>query len=369
LAGWLLLGTGPLPLLTALALGGLFAWRLRDRVRGVLAGVKGRADELALVVRVAAPLERGRFVSALLGRLRDDLGGAPLSRRLGRLARLARWLNVKNDLLRAPAASALLGTTHVAFAVAAWRRAWGADLGRWLTAVGAFEALHSLAGYAFENPADPFPEVVEGGPLFDGEGLGHPLRPAAHFVRNDVRLGGELRLLVVSGSNMSGKSTLLRAVGANAVLALAGAPVRATRLRLSPLVVGATLRVQDSLTAGRSRFYAEVLRVRRLVELARGRQPLLFLLDELFAGTNSHDRRLGAAAVVRALVEAGAVGLLTTHDLALTDIADGLAPRAANAHFEDRFVEGALVFDYRLCPGVVPRGNALALLRAAGFKV
>src|SRR5205807_1961729 len=141
----------------------------------------------------------------------------------------------------------------------------------------------------------------------------------------------------ISGSNMSGKSTLLRAVGTNTVLAWAGAPVRATTLRLSPLVVGATLRIQDSLQAGRSRFYAEVLRVRQLLDLARGAPPLLFLVDELFQGTNSHDRRVGAEAVIRRLVSAGALGLVTTHDLALTDIAEHLSPQAANVHFEDQF--------------------------------
>ena len=193
--------------------------------------------------------------------------------------------------------------------------------------------------------------------------------PKATCVRNDARLGGELRVLVVSGSNMSGKSTLLRTVGVNAVLALAGAPVRAGRLRVSPLTVGATLRVQDSLQAGVSRFMAEVQRVRQLVELARGPRPLLFLLDEVFQGTNSGDRRQGAEAVVRRLVESGAVGLVTTHDLALTGIAERLAPRAANVHFEDRFEGGAITFDYLMRPGVVQSTNGLALMRAVGIDV
>jgi DNA mismatch repair ATPase MutS len=187
-------------------------------------------------------------------------------------------------------------------------------------------------------------------------------------VRNDVRLVGGLRVLVVSGSNMSGKSTLLRTVGINAVLALAGGTVRAHRLRLSPLAVGATLRVQDSLQAGRSRFFAEITRVRRLLDLARS-GPLLFLLDEVFQGTNSGDRRQGAEAVVRRLVEAGAVGLVTTHDLALTGIAERLAPRAANVHFEDRYEDGAMTFDYRMRPGVVQSTNGLALMRAVGIDV
>ena len=145
--------------------------------------------------------------------------------------------------------------------------------------------------------------------------------------------------------------------------------MRARQLRLSPLTVGATLRIQDSLQAGRSRFYAEITRVRQLVDLARGEPPLLFLLDELLQGTNSHDRRIGAEAIVRGLVNHGAIGLITTHDLALTEIADLLAPRAQNVHFEDQFADGTITFDYRMHNGFVKNSNALALMRAVGIEV
>jgi len=174
---------------------------------------------------------------------------------------------------------------------------------------------------------------------------------------------------VVSGSNMSGKSTLLRSVGTNALLALAGAPVCAQRLRVSPLTLGASIRIQDSLETGSSRFYAEITRIRRLVERASQERPLLFLLDEILAGTNSHDRRIGAEAVVRGFVERAAIGLVTTHDLALARIADDLSPRAANVHFEDQLFDGRICFDFRLRPGVVQKSNALALMRAVGLDV
>src|SRR5581483_5523950 len=177
------------------------------------------------------------------------------------------------------------------------------------------------------------------------------------------------RVIVVSGSNMSGKSTLLRSVGVNVVLALAGAPVRAVRLRLSPLVIGATLKVEDSLQAGHSRFYAEILRIRAIVDRARGPVPLLFLLDEILHGTNSYDRRIGAEAIVRALVDLGAIGLVTTHDLALTELPQQLGPAAVNMHFEDRLEQGRMVFDYRMREGVVEHSNALALMRAVGLEV
>jgi DNA mismatch repair ATPase MutS len=168
---------------------------------------------------------------------------------------------------------------------------------------------------------------------------------------------------------MSGKSTFLRTVGINAVLALAGGPVRARRLRLAPLAIGATLRIQDSLQEGRSRFQTELRRVRQVVDLTRGLPPVLFLFDEIFAGTNSHDRRQGAEAVVRGLVEAGAIGLVTTHDLALAHIAEQLGGRGANVHFADHLENGEMTFDYRLHPGVVQKSNALALMRAVGLKV
>jgi DNA mismatch repair ATPase MutS len=175
--------------------------------------------------------------------------------------------------------------------------------------------------------------------------------------------------LLVSGSNMSGKSTLLRSVGVATVLAQAGAPVRAQSLLLSPLAVGASLRVFDSLKDGHSHFYAEIRRLRQVVELITGKIPVLFLLDEILHGTNSHDRRIGAEAVVRNLVARGALGLVTTHDLALAKIADDLGSRAANVHFEDQVQDGVMHFDYRMRPGVVTRSNALALMRAVGLEV
>ena len=188
-------------------------------------------------------------------------------------------------------------------------------------------------------------------------------------MRNSVRLDPEMRLLLVSGSNMSGKSTLLRTVGINAVLAQAGAPVRASRLALSPLRIGATLRIQDSLREGASRFYAEITRLRQISDLARGTGGVLFLIDEILHGTNSHDRRIGAGAVMRRLVERDALGIVTTHDLALAQVADELSPAMENVHFEDYVEEGEIRFDYRLRPGVVTKSNAIELMRAVGLEV
>jgi DNA mismatch repair ATPase MutS len=298
-----------------------------------------------------------------------DVDGLAPSQQIARLNRLIDMLDARRNMIFAPLAALLLWPLQFAIAIERWRQSSGPAVARWLAAVGELEALSSLAGYSYEHPHDPFPELVEGEARFEAEGLGHPLIPESRSVRTDLQLSAELCVLVVSGSNMSGKSTLLRTVGTNTVLALAGAPVRARRLCLSPLQVGASIRIQDSLQAGASRFYAEITRLRQIVELTDGELPVLFLLDEILHGTNSHDRRIGAEGVVRGLVERGAIGLVTTHDLALARIAEELAPRAANVHFEDHLEGGKISFDYLLRPGVVQRSNALELMRSVGLEV
>jgi MutS domain V len=371
LVGWLALGwTSALFFVVAIFEIGFAAW-FRARVWRILGAVRKKARDLAVLSTLLARLEAERFAAPRLRDLRASLdsAGLPPSARIAQLSRLLERLNWRSNQIFAPVAALLLWATQHAFAVEAWRAASGSAIGRWLKVVGEFEALCSLATYAYENPADPFPDVSNEGPVFEAEGLAHPLLQAEASVRNDVHLGEAVSVLVVSGSNMSGKSTLLRSVGTNAVLAMAGAPVRARRLRLSWLAVGASIRVQDSLEAGYSRFYAEITRLRQLIDIAKQSSPLLFVLDELLQGTNSHDRRLGAEAVVRALLNAGAIGLLTTHDLALTQIAKDLSPRASNVHFQDHLAGDAITFDYRIRPGVVPRGNGLSLMRAVGLPV
>jgi hypothetical protein len=368
---WQLAMCGPLPLLAIFAAEALFALPLRRRVQKIARAVELPGQDLALLAAMLARFEAERFTAPLLVRLRTalDTNGVPPSRRIKQLHRLINLLDARRNQLFAAIAPLLLWATQLTLAVESWRSVSGPAIGRWLEALGDFEALCCLSGYAYEHAGDPFPEIVEDGPLFDGEGLGHPLLPLQRCVRNDVSLGAQIQALVVSGSNMSGKSTLLRTVGTNAVLGMAGAPVRARRLKLSPLVVGTSMRIQDSLQEGTSRFYAEIQRLRRLVDLARGPVPLLFLLDEILHGTNSHDRRIGAEAIVRGLLAREAIGLVTTHDLTLTQIADNLAPRAMNVHFEDHLEDGKMSFDYRMRPGVVEKSNALALMRSVGLEV
>jgi hypothetical protein len=368
---WAWFELGVIPLLAIFTAELAFALTLARRTQRALAAVSAHARDLLLLSALLNRIEKEPAESALLTRLRATLvtKGHPASLQIGRLARLVQLLDARKNQLFLPVAAVLLWSTQLAMAIDAWRGTSGPAITRWLTAVGEFEALCALAAYSAENPADPFPEIAAAAPWLDANGLGHPLIPLAQCVRNDLRLGGPVRALVVSGSNMSGKSTLLRAAGVGVVMALAGAPVRALRLSLSPLAIGATLRVQDSLQAGKSRFYAEITRVRQVVDQAAGPLPLLFLFDELFHGTNSHDRRIGAEAVLRGLLNRGAIGLITTHDLALAKIAADIGQQAANVHFEDHLENGQMRFDYRMRPGIVEHSNALALMRAVGLDV
>jgi hypothetical protein len=371
LIAWFVWDIGFTPFVAALLIEiGVAVW-LSGGTGEVLEAVEKAARDLQLMTEILARLEREPVKAERLLRLRAlvETAGLPPSRRIAHLRRLIDWLNADQNQLFTPFALLLLWRIRFAFALDAWRAKYGSAVAGWLQMVGEYEALGALAGYAFENPDDQYPAIAVEGPIFAGEQVGHPLIPIARCVRNDVQLGGDLRVLVVSGSNMSGKSTLLRTVGINTVLALTGAPVRAKRVRVSPMAIGATLRIQDSLQAGKSRFFAEITRLRQLVDLARGPLPLLFLLDEILHGTNSHDRRLGAEAIVRGFVELGAVGLVTTHDLALAEIVERLGSRAANVHFDDELVNGAVTFDYRMRPGVTQHSNALALMRAVGLDV
>lgn len=349
----------------------LYLHRIGRRVAPVVSAVEAAAHELHLISGVLERLEREQFQSALLARLRASLEteGKPPSQRLARLKRLMEYLDSRDNLFVRFAEFFILWTPHLAVKVEEWRRASGPSVRRWLVALGEMEALCSLASHAFEHPDDPFPEFTTESPSFAAEGIGHPLLNENRVVRNDVSIGGALRLLVVSGSNMSGKTTLLRTMGVNAVLAQAGAPVRARKLVLSPLAVGASIHVTDSLQNGVSRFYAEILRIRQILSQTTAGLPVLFLIDEFLHGTNSHDRRIGAQALVRGLVDRGAMGLITTHDLALADIAEVLEARAANVHFEDHLEDGQMRFDYVMHSGIVRKSNALELMRSVGLEI
>jgi DNA mismatch repair ATPase MutS len=362
------------PLLGVLAVQAGLNQAVRDRVQRGVAAIEQAHEDLRLLSALLRRIEREPFETPALRdlgrRLSSGTPGTPpltASATLAKLATVVNFVEARRNPFLAPLLLPLMYTIQSALAAERWRRRHGRAVGAWLKTLGEIESLVSIAAYSFERPADPFPEFVAGPATFCAVGLGHPLIGTAARVCNDVELGAATRVLLVSGSNMSGKSTLLRSVGINTVLAMAGAPVCATRLRLTPLQVGASIRVNDSLHQGSSRFYAEITRLRQLFE--PWPLPLLFLLDELLQGTNSADRRIGAQGVVRNLLARGAIGLVSTHDLTLTDDTGLLGGALRNVHFQDELHDGRLTFDFTLRDGVVTRSNGVELMRAIGLDV
>ena len=326
--------------------------------------------DIALLLGVLSRLEAEQFTSPYLAEIlaKLDTEGQRPSKHIKRLTRLIELVHSRRNMIARLFWFFLAVDVHLAHAVERWRLTSGQALGRWLDAIGEIEALVSLAGYRFERPNYVWPEFGGQDAAFDATAIAHPLL-GLDAVANDINLNDELRLLIVSGSNMSGKSTLLRTIGIGAALAQAGAPVRAERLRMSPLAIGASIQINDSIQAGNSRFYAEVRRLHAIISVASTSIPLIFLIDECLHGTNSHDRRIGAAAIVRTLLDRSAIGLVTTHDLALTEISKTLGTRAANVHFVDHLRDGSLSFDYTMRSGVVQKSNAVALMRSVGIDV
>jgi hypothetical protein len=362
------------PLAVVLAIELLLYSRWRRRAQTVLETLHSNAEGVTLFSQVLERIEREQFASPGLRARTAELtrGNLPASQAVRQLARIVYWVDGREGMLAKLADLPLLYSLQTAFAADAWRARWGKRMRAWLDAAGEVEALLSLASYSFEHPDDPFPEFAAPSPavpLFDGKELGHPLIPNAQCVRNSVRLDSTTRVLLVSGSNMSGKSTLLRTVGVNAVLALAGAPIRGESLRFTPSALGTRIRSTDSLQEGRSNFYTEILQIRRVFELLNRPVPLLFLFDELLEGTNSKDRYVGAEGLLRALMDRGATGIVSTHDLALTAVGESLGTAIRNVHFQDYVENGQMRFDYKLRDGVVARSNAIELMRLIGLRV
>ncbi|WP_254063699.1 mismatch repair protein [Granulicella sp. S190] len=360
-----------IPFFLLLAAASILTASLHKQTAEVLHSTGHALKDLRLLASLLSRLEREHFESPRLHSLRQQLSShhLPASQAIARLRTIGDYIDaLDSPILRALNVS-LLYSVQVAYAAESWRSAHGTAVRSWLAATGEAEALLSLSAYSYEHPADPFPEFIEGPPCLIAEQLGHPLIPSAKCVRNSVSLCGETRVLLISGSNMSGKSTLMRAVGINTVLAMAGAPVRAQRMQLTPLQIGASILINDSLQEGSSRFYAEITRLHHICTLAEKNPPVLFLLDELLQGTNSKDRLIGAEGVVNALLESGAIGLISTHDLALTNIGEQRDPRLHNVHLQDEIVDGKMKFDFKLQDGVVTKSNGIELMRLIGLKV
>lgn len=370
------LGWPPLWLLPAVAQGVLLK-RFLARLNADFARVGSMRDALGAYVPQLRVLEAWPDDGGSLEAVRHRLGEGDdaAHRRLSVLAGLVDTVDSRRNMVYAALAPAFLLDVHLAARLDAWRRRSGPAVREWLTALGEAEALSALAALAHDHPDWTFPTWrTDEEARVEATGLGHPLLAPGECVRNDVQVGPPGSFLLVTGSNMSGKSTLLRALGANVVLAGAGGPVCAASLTLVPVRVWTSMRIEDNLAEGVSLFMAELLRVRDIVEAAGvpGVPPVFYLLDEILHGTNTAERSVAARAVVRHLVDHGAIGAVSTHDLTLAE-SPQLTPHAENVHFREQVsrVEGRthLDFDYRLRPGVATTRNALRLLEAVGLDL
>jgi hypothetical protein len=354
------------PLLLVQAVIGLIYTR---RVRAHLKILLPLTNELVVLRQAMALIQSQQFSSPKLRSLVKSIAGGHAYRNVSKIERWARAVELRaKDFFYVPSLLLALGTQLI-FAVDRWRTKNGEEFLQWIDAWAEFDALNALACYAYEHARDIFPELLDGPVRLEAVSLCHPLLNPDTCCGNDVALNEDTKFYLISGSNMSGKSTFLRTIGVNAVLASAGAPVRAESAALSIFRVCASLSVIDSLAEGKSRFLAEVERLRETIRSTEQEEPVLFLIDEILSGTNSADRRVAVGAVVQTLIRHVAIGAFSTHDLALAEIAESPQWKGVNVHMQAENPDEPLEFDYRLKPGILRQTNALAIVRMIGIEL
>ncbi len=349
----------------------LVATPFRAKVMEVAGSVSSREHGFVRYGDMLELIEKEPFESELLKEAKVSLAktGVSATKEMAAISRIIGFLDARNnEVFRLFIGPILMWDVNCVLALEAWRRRAGKHVRPWLEALGEVEALASVAGLAFDRPEYAWPELSDT-PRFEANGLGHPLLSPEKRINNDVSLAGRGYALIITGSNMSGKSTLLRAMGVNVVLALLGAPVCAVALTLGELRVVTSMRIKDSLEEGVSHFYAELQKLKLVIDLARGDKTVFFLLDEILHGTNTRERLIGARAIVRELLARGAMGAVSTHDLGIGDLEAELDGRARNVHFEEQVVEEKMTFDYKLREGLVQSSNALRLMKIVGIDV
>jgi hypothetical protein len=357
----------------------LYSLSLLPKVEPIAAAVSAREGALAPYRSMLELIARERFEAPSLQRLQAKISSTKESERtaseeIGKLSAIAGFLDARqNEVFRFFIGPLFLWDLHCVLALERWQLRAGRRVRSWIDAIGEFEALASLAGFANDHRETTWPKLGET-TSFRAKGLGHPLIDARVRVTNDVSLRGAGTALLVTGSNMSGKSTLLRSMGINTVLAMAGAPVVADELVMAPVELRTSMWARDSLAKGVSHFYAELEKLKKVVDGIGAGRPLFFLLDEILQGTNSRERIIGARSVLRHLLQRGAMGAISTHDVGLLDLGAELDAHVDKVHFEEQVAEtengkSAMSFDYKLRPGVVRSTNALRLMRRVGIDV
>ena len=333
--------------------------------------VSRSSDLLKAYSSVIKLIENGEFTSPLLQKLqsafRDEIAASDRIRQLSKLVgRLDYRLNV---LVSAPLNLLFFTDIHFCLALEQWKREHASLIPGWFASMAEFEALASLANMAFNNPGWAYPEFTDDYFVFRAEEMGHPLIPAGRRISNSFVTEGAGKAIIVTGSNMSGKSTFLRTCGVNTVLAFAGAPVCASAFTVSLVRLHSSMRIADSLEENISSFYAELRRLKAIISGAESDPKVFLLLDEILRGTNSDDRYTGSLALIKQLTGYGAVAMVATHDLRLAGLEKELTQSIENYHFDVKVADEELFFDYRLTPGICSSFNASLLMKKMGIKV
>ena len=331
------------------------------------------AIQLKRYVKLLRCIKAEEFKAPFLLKLKQKLKTDPHTalKQIKVLSKIADRLHLRHAYpgIYHPVNAAFLWDIYTFFKLERWKRKVGPSLRTWFNVVGEFEALSSLAILAHYNPDWIFPQVENGFPRLEAKALGHPLISDGLRVGNDICLPQPGLVWLITGSNMSGKSTLLRTAGINLVLAYAGAPVCAEKMLCSMMNVYSKMQVHDNLEEKVSTFYAELKRMKMIIDAAKTQDPLIFLLDEIFRGTNSRDRIFATSNVIKQLQRLSAIGLVTTHDLELSVLEEECVGNIFNYHFTDKIQDGRIYFDYKLKHGVSQTANALALMKMIGIEV
>jgi hypothetical protein len=369
-AVWLNLVAG-MYLLLPLTLSLLVLMASRGDAQAAFAAVASREGALSGYDKLLEAIETSTSEAELLQELRARLrqGDATPSRAMGELRSAVSYFELRYQGILYPFANLfLLWDVHCTVKLERWQARYGKGARDWFRVLGEVEGLSSLAGLSFDEPGFCFPKLVSE-PRFVAEGLSHPLLDSAKRVGNDFAIPAPGAALLITGSNMSGKSTLLRSAGMACVLAYAGGPVCASRLELGSLRLATSLRIRDSLEEGVSHFYAELQKLKAVLDATAGAQPVLFLLDEILHGTNSVERQIGARWILGQLLTRGALGAVSTHDMGLCELSPELMSHVTLVHLREDVKGQEMTFDYRLRPGSVSEGNALRLMRRIGLPV
>jgi len=322
--------------------------------------------------QIIGEIEKAAYSSDILTEIRDSLysNDKPASSSIHKLSSLVGYLELRRNPFFHPLLNTLFfWDLHWTYRLEKWKHRIAPQVPEWFAAIGRFEALSSLANLSFNNPSWTMPEIIHADFSFKAKNLGHPLIPDDHRVGNDIEMDGKGKIWIITGPNMSGKSTLLKTVGVNMVLALAGSPVCAEACALSPLKLYTNLKVSDSLDKSLSLFYAELQRLKMVIDGVAEHEKVFFLLDEMLKGTNALDRQAGAIALLKQLAASEANGFVATHDLELTKLEENFPEKIANYHFDGYIEEDKLLFDYKLKSGKCESFNALILMRKMGIDV